>query len=123
MNSTANGITPFVLGKIDQVISSRILSEYLVPFNPTERIKQAEAIGRFFMIAPFDTVASIIAAELVGNKELLKDLQEKGADRQKLKIDTFIVGIAIAQNAERIISHDPHLKRIAQDRISVEEVP
>ena len=109
--------------RIPIMVPSPVVFEYLVPFNKEEKPVQIELIERLFIVPSFDLAAAAIAAELTGNKALLKDLQDQGANRQKLRIDAQIVAIAIAQNAEKIISHDPHLKSIAQEKITVDEIP
>jgi predicted nucleic acid-binding protein len=44
-------------------------------------------------------------------------------DKIKLRTDAQIIATAIVNQAEKIISHDPDFTKIAQGRISVEEVP
>ena len=78
--------------------------------------------GSFF-IAAFDSPAAFLAAELERGRGAAKLLEEGEVPRSHIRIDTQIAAIAIAQKAEVIISHDPYMRTIAQDRIPVIELP
>ena len=53
----------------------------------------------------------------------LNYLRKEKLPRSHIRIDAQIAAIAIAQNAEEIISHDPHMRTVAQNRIPVIELP
>ena len=54
----------------------------------------------------------------------LKDLQELGISaRSKIKFDILIIATALAWKADRIISYDNGVKKLARDFIAVEEIP
>jgi len=109
--------------KIRIMVPTPVVFEYLVPFDQTERAKQLEVMERLFIMPSFDIKASLIAADLMGGKKAIDSAQQQGGRRQEIRIDAQIVAIALANGAEKIISHDPHVKTIAQNRIPVEKVP
>ncbi len=76
-----------------------------------------------FFIPAFDSPAAFLAAELERSRKV-DELRKKGqVPRNHIRIDTQIAAIAITQNADMIISHDPYMRTIAQDRIQVIEIP
>lgn len=105
------------------MIPSPVVLESLLTLSDEEIEKQQELLQSRFFIASFDLPASIEAASLLNNREVFQNLRDSGARREHIKIDAQIASIAIVNGAERIISHDKYLKSIAQNKISVEEVP
>lgn len=101
-----------------------VLTEYLMHFKVTEQEKQREIIQKNFIVPAFDVRAGILAAELLGNTELFKRIIASGeVDKIKHRTDAQIIATAIVNQAEKIISHDLDFAKLAQGRISVEEVP
>lgn len=75
-----------------------------------------------FFIAPFDTKAAMLAAEL--QRECFGALKsDENISRQALKADIKIVATAIAHGAKAIYSDDSHFQRISNGRILVKQVP
>ena len=106
------------------MIPTPALTEYLVGFPPEEQIKQRQVIERNFIVPSFDIAAVGVAAELLGNTEVIQEMRKKGEyDKIRVSIDAQIIAIAIVNQAEKIISHDPNLMKLANKRIVVEEVP
>ena len=106
------------------MIPAPALAEYLVHFDPADQRKQRQAVEKNFLVPAFDVHAAALAAELLGNTELLKEIIKTGdVDRIKVKTDAEIIATAIVNGAEKIISHDPDFAKLAQGKIKVEEVP
>lgn len=105
------------------MIPSPVVLESLLTLSDEEIEKQQELLQSRFFIASFDLPASVEAASLLNNREVIQNLRDSGARREHIKIDAQIAGIAIVNGAEKIISHDKYLKSIVQNKISVEEVP
>lgn len=105
------------------MIPSPVVLESLLTLSDEEIEKQQELLQSRFFIASFDLPASVEAASLLNNREVIQNLRDSGARREHIKIDAQIASIAIVNGAEKIISHDKYLKSIVQNKISVEEVP
>lgn len=106
------------------IVPSPVVTEYLSGFEDDEqRDQQQRLLERHFVIPSFDHRAAVLAAELGLRGDDRKQIIASGVDRQALKVDAQIVAIGITQGAERIISPDPHLERIARGRIQVQGVP
>ena len=105
------------------MIPSPVVLESLLTLSKEEMQKQRAILQSRFFIASFDLPASVEAASLLNNRKVIQNLRDGGARREHLKIDAQIASIAIVNGAEKIISHDKYLKSIAQNKISVEEVP
>lgn len=101
-----------------------VVAEYLLGFEVVERTKQIQLINKVFRVPSFDMQAAVIAAELEGNKRVIGEIREStGLGKNELRIDAQVVAIAIANQAEKIITNDGHFKDLAQGRIEVVEVP
>lgn len=95
--------------------------------TPTEMAGAlARTMQKRFMIAPFDAHA----AEEFGRmwhhwKDNHPDskIREEGFSRRKLKVDHMILATAIARGAWCIYSHDGDMRRLADGRIEVSELP
>ncbi len=81
-------------------------------------------------IAPYDTAAALIAAQLwieknKGSSSISDDLREglKDPSRIKLKDDCKIVATAIRYKANCIYSEDDGVQKFAQGKIEVRDVP
>lgn len=106
------------------MIPTPALTEYLLHFPPEEQQKQRQIIEGSFIVPAFDIHASVVAAELLGNTELVQNIVAKGdIDKIKVRTDAQIIATAIVNQAQKIISHDPDFRKLAQKRITVEEVP
>lgn len=107
------------------MIPAPAVTEYLVAFPPDEQLRQLQVIERSFFVSAFDLPASQMAARILGRR---LEMQNIGRDyclrRQKLKVDVFIVATAIVHHAERLISHDAHMAKLAEGTtLQVTEIP
>lgn len=106
------------------MIPAPVVGEYLVGINGNELATQKELIQRYFFVPSLDFHAAAIQAEIEVDRDLIKRLQaQSGLDRQQLRVDSQIIAIALVNQAEKIISHDPHMRDLAGNRIKVEEIP
>lgn len=105
------------------MIPSPVVLESLLTLSEKEMLKQQVILQSRFFVPSFDLPASVEAANLLNNRDVIQKLRDGGARREHLKIDAQIASIAIVHGAEKIISHDKYLKSIVQNKISVEEVP
>lgn len=110
--------------KVEIVLPAPVVGEYLMGFDEADRKKQIQLINEVFRVPSFDMRAAVIAAELQSNLNVIKEIREStGVGRAQLQIDAQVVAIAIANQAEKIITNDNHFKNLAQGRIEVTEVP
>lgn len=106
------------------MVPTPVVAEYLIPFNPQEQQEQVRVFERGFFIPSFDLPAALVAAELEHDSGLIKAIRRgSDVDRNRLRVDAQILAIAIVNMAEKVITADPHLKSLAQDKIAVTEVP
>ncbi len=106
------------------MIPAPALTEYLVYFDREERKDQRQIIERNFIVPSFDIAAVEVAAALLGNTKVIQEMRRKGQyDKIRVSIDAQIIAVAIVNQAEKIISHDPRLTKLANERIVVQEVP
>jgi hypothetical protein len=61
---------------------------------------------------------------LSSDNELHRQIRSGGMlDKVKVRTDAQIIAVAIAQGAEKVITHDDHFKTLAKGKIAIEEVP
>jgi len=108
---------------IDIMVPAPVVAEAMIRGDIDQLRTIRTIIEGSFFIAAFDSPAAFLAAELERGRGAAKLLEEGEVPRSHIRIDTQIAAIAIAQKAEVIISHDPYMRTIAQDRIPVIELP
>lgn len=110
----------------DQIVIPAVaLAEILVHETPTARARYIEVISKSFIIAPFDTRAAMIYAEIMQERlNLAGEFTDiSGAARQKMKADHLIIATAIANNCNAIYSTDPGMRRFAPGYIDIRDLP
>lgn len=105
---------------VDLIIPAPVVAEALIR-GEVDHLRTI--IERSFFVAAFDSPAAFLAAELERSREVDELFQKGHVPRSHIRIDTQIAAIAITQKAEMIISHDPYMRTIAQNRIQVIEIP
>ncbi|MCX5638245.1 MAG: PIN domain-containing protein, partial [Planctomycetota bacterium] len=99
------------------MIPAPALTEYLMHFEVGEQERQRQIIERNFIVPAFDVRAGVLAAELLGNTELVQKIIASGElDKIKVKTDAQIIATAIVNQADKIISHDPDFAKLVQGR-------
>ena len=108
---------------VDLMVPAPVVAEAMIKGDVDQLRAIRTIIERSFFIPAFDSPAAFIAAELERGRGAAKLREEGKVPRNHIRIDAHIAAIAIVQKAEVIISHDPHMRTIAQDRIQVIELP
>lgn len=108
---------------IDLMVPAPVVAEAMIRGDVDQLRAIRTIIERSFFIAAFDSPAAFLAAELERGHGAAKLREEGGVPRNHIRIDAQIAAIAIVQNAEAIVSHDPHMRTVAQNRIPVIELP
>lgn len=109
--------------KVTIMVPSVVLAEYLTGQSDEAQKESCEIIGKHFFIAPFDTRAAAIAAEIFDKATFDSVREESETPRQCLKADYQIIATAIAHNATAIYADDGHFKSLANGKIIVKPVP
>ena len=107
----------------DLMIPAPVVSEVLIRGTTSQLQAVRDLMERSFFIPSFDMPAAYLAAELERSREAVELIDSGQAPREHIRVDTQIAAIAIIQNAEMIVSHDPYMRRIVHSRINVIEVP
>lgn len=107
------------------IVPSLVIAEILSPEPAQIRAHYLEIIKSSFIIAPFDTRASLKYSEMLFNRkdEVKKIAEDTGTSRQKMKIDHMIIATAIVNEANCIYSTDAGLKAFAEGYIDVRDLP
>jgi predicted nucleic acid-binding protein len=95
------------------IVPTVALAEYLRPFNTAEQ--RTEIIAQFeerFLIMPFDTRCTSLAAWLFNKGQELRQSGVEGG-RNQLNADSMIVATAAAAGAERLYSEDEGMRNLA----------
>jgi predicted nucleic acid-binding protein len=109
--------------KFTIMIPAPVVAEYLVGADETE-MHELEILKRGFEFPEFNVRAAALAAELQRGGLLDSIHDEFGMSKQSIKVDAFIIGIAVIFDAEKIITHDiREFTKLARGRIAIEEVP
>ncbi len=109
--------------RIPIMVPSVVLSEYLFQTPLDDQDVEADVITSNFFVAPFDTPAAKIAAQIYSSKVIHQIRDKMGIPRQVLHADVKIVATAIAHGAVRIYTLDDHYRDLARGRILVCQVP
>jgi predicted nucleic acid-binding protein len=105
------------------MLPSIVVSEYLIGFDLDAQMRQREILSKNYFVAPFDTKAGWIAAELYDKGVFDRAREESKLGKQCLKADLMIVATAIAHGATCIWVDDGHIKTLARGRILVKIIP
>jgi predicted nucleic acid-binding protein len=101
---------------------SPVLGEYLAGFPAEEHQKHIDIITQLFFVPSLDVRAAAIAARL--QQKVSGQQRPTDQTKQKLKVDAQILGIAIANNAEKVITQNiKHFRAMAAGEIEVTEIP
>lgn len=105
------------------MIPSPVVAEYLVGATATQ-FHEKEILRRGFEIHEFDVHRAELAAHLQRGAmvEIIHD--EFGTPKQNIRIDSFIIAIAILGEAEKIVTNNvAEFKLLARGMIVIDEVP
>ncbi|MFD3000112.1 hypothetical protein ACFS7Z_07055 [Pontibacter toksunensis] len=109
------------------LLPAPLMAELLSGVPPDEQRAVKDFFDKRFRVAPFDTLAAEVCAELLYDSYNDEDLKafrkEHKVLKSSIKYDCMLVAIAITNRVEVIYSVDKDLKRYANDRIHVMEPP
>lgn len=104
------------------IIPSIVLAEAIVPLSSARSVEFTNRISKITRIYPFDTGAAIKFSQIW--KKCLHLAKEKDDfNRTKMKADTMILAIALANKADCLYTEDKGLSNIAGDFIQVRKLP
>lgn len=111
------------------VVPAPVIGEFLIGVEEERHPETLAELSTRFMVVPYDSAAAAHAAahwrRLNGGRALSEEvrLSVKNATRQEIKVDTQIIGIALARKVDLVYSGDPHLRTLAQGRVRIENIP
>jgi predicted nucleic acid-binding protein len=104
------------------IVPAPVLGEFLMRV-PTEKHQVITSeIQSKFMVLPFDANAASLFAQ-VWQKNKNNGLPAEDSTREKMKTDSMIVAIAVANKASILYSEDPGLKKFAEGFINISNIP
>lgn len=109
-------------GKHTVVIPTPVVTEYLTGL-PENKWEEALQIFNTFEVYDLNLQASIEAAKMLRRKLEKEGKLGGNQERQCVRTDAFILGIAIVQKCERIFSMDSRIENMADGKIQVERSP
>jgi predicted nucleic acid-binding protein len=105
------------------MVPTPVISEYLVGAPATE-LHELEIIRRGFEYPALDLPSARLAAELQRGGVVDAIHDEFGAPKQSIRIDAFIIAIAIVNGASWIVTNNvKEFTALARGRIPIMEVP
>jgi len=104
------------------IVPAPVLGEFLmrIPQNETDNISRE--IQSRFIVLPYDAVAAALFAKIWQNNKN-NGMPSGGADREKIKTDSMIVAIAVANKASIMYSEDLGLQKFAKGFIETRDIP
>jgi predicted nucleic acid-binding protein len=100
------------------VLPSTAIAEVLQKHEASDHAEILRLFLRHFEILPLDAAGASIAAELMRKAGL-----PGGAQRDCVRTDAFMLGIAIAHKAAAVMSTDENLPKLADGRIQILGLP
>lgn len=112
------------------IVPSVVVAEFLAGVPKAQHVGLLEVLHRRFQIPPFDVRTAAVAAELWRDaaarnpnlKELIKEAFP-GTERAKIKADMMILASALARKADVLYTNDGPLRKVAEERIEVRDLP
>lgn len=111
--------------KIVPIIPSPVIYELLMGVDETALANSLSTLNRDFRAVSFSVGASIAAAKLFNQREILNNqptLDLAQGRRHKMRIDYQIIATAIANKCDCICSNDPHIKKMSGSSIDVKTI-
>ena len=117
--------------KIPTIIPTPVVAEIMMGLPANQHDLVLSEIKSRFDVKPFGNIEAVILGRLWQSKNedgtikrIKKELLRAGiAAKSKIKFDLMILAIAVAWNAEKIISYDKPLKKLGENIMPVEELP
>ena len=112
------------------IVPSVVVAEFLAGVPRARHQDLLDVLNRRFQIPPFDTRTAALAAEIwreaaTRNPHLKEQVQElfPGTEKAKIKADMMILATALVRKADVLYTHDGPLRKVAEERIEVRDLP
>ncbi len=113
--------------KVITIVPSVVIGELLLRIFPENHDEFISQFSQDFLVAPYDILAASFSAKVwqknktEGTIENIRN-ENTSVNREIIKIDCQIIGIALAQKANCIYSYDPHIIKLATDFIETKSI-
>jgi predicted nucleic acid-binding protein len=105
------------------MVPSPVVAEYLVGATQTQ-FHENEIIRRGFEHPDFDVRCAELAARLQRGGMVDEIHDETGIPKSNIRIDSFIISIAIINEAEKIVTNNVReFKKLSRNQIEIIDVP
>ena len=109
------------------VVPTPIITELLMEADVRERDKILAVMNERFHVVEFNTLAAKLAADVWNTKKragVIDAIKKSGESmRTKIKIDTLILGSALAENVGVLYTQDGNLAKLADGLMVVATMP
>lgn len=110
------------------MIPAPVIMEILIPVDDPQRVERIyNVIEKNFIIGDLDALAGVKAGQIINeNKELWEEHYKKEGDeglRNKIKVDSQILAIAITSKADVLYTFDKRLINLGSQYLRTEEMP
>ncbi len=107
------------------IIPAPILTELTWVLDEEQRANVIQKITKRFIVAPFDERAALICSKMLAQYQSMPQYEEIKLQlgKRRLKYDTMIAAIAIANGCERLYTNNTEDYALASSFIRVEEIP
>lgn len=104
------------------IVPAPVLGEFLMRIPADEHPRITRDIQSKFMVLPYDAAAASLFAQ-IWQKNKNNGLPAENNGREKMKTDSLIVAIAVANKASILYSEDPGIKKFAKGFIEIRDIP
>ncbi len=101
--------------KLSIALPMPVISEFIAGDDNEARSLSLLKPNSKFKNLDFDAKAALIAAKIYRDYRQLPQNQKSQEPRQKVKVDIQIIGIALANNATILVSHDNGVRNIVNE--------
>jgi len=110
-------------GKHTPILPVPVIAEYLVRVPENKWSEVVQFFRETFRIYELNLRASLEAAQLMRVKLEKEGKLGSGEERECVKTDAYILGIAITIGCDRLFSNDGRIRGMANGRIKIENIP
>ena len=104
------------------IVPAPVLGEFLMRIPFDEHSKITQEIQSRFMVLPYDAASASLYAH-IWQKNKNNGLPSVNTGREKMKTDSMIVAIAVANKARILYSEDPDIQKFAKGFIETRNIP